>query len=416
DIAITGIGMRLPGGIESLPEFWKILIDGDDMIQEFPKQRKHDFLRCIDANKADMYSKLETFKGSFLDDIDKFDHQFFKIVPGEAKFMSPEQRLFLQVSTEALTEARDINLVKGSKIGVFVSNSEIGYGELDLPSDAVGISGLMSGMVATRVAYQWDLKGPTMLVDTACSSSLMALKLASESIKKGECEGALVGGANLIMYPARKGVHGDTGILSPDFHCNAFDKDASGTAVGEGVICLYIEPLQDALLKDKHIYGVLKGVASNSVGHGNGITAPTATSQQSVIKAALNTTELKPSDLSYIEAHGTGTKLGDRIELSALSSIFHDKDSSNKVHLGATKTTFGHLDSAAGMIGVLKVLAINVFKNIPPMHLFRNPHPELKDSSLIIPKKQIPLNARIFNAGVSSFGLTGTNCHAIISQ
>ncbi|XP_050419403.2 polyketide synthase PksJ [Patella vulgata] len=419
DIAITGVGMRLPGDISSISELWKVLTHGEDLIREFPASRKDDALKCMNSTTSEALSACDTFQGSFLDSIDHFDSQFFKIPPGEAKYMSPEQRLFLQVATEALSEGRNIDKIKGSKVGVFVSNSEISYAELDLPDEAISISGLMPGMIATRVAYQFDLKGPTLLVDTACSSSLMALKLACESIQKGECDGALVGGANLVLYPARTGVFGETGILSPDFHCKAFDRDATGTAVGEGVMCIYVEPLKAATQKGKPIYGVLKGVASNSVGHGNGITAPTSASQKQVIESALKLSQMAPSDISFIEAHGTGTKLGDKIELSALSSVFSPKAGVRDIPIGAAKSIFGHLDSAAGMIGILKVLASMMFKKIPPTAHFKNPHSELVDSLLAVPAKTTvwPSNVnRSRAAGISSFGLTGTNCHAIISQ
>ena len=298
DIAVTGVGLRLPGGIMSLTQLWEVLEEGNDLIGDFPETRANDVLTCLSASTAKTFSNADTFKGAFLEQIDKFDNQFFKIPPGEAKFMSPEQRLFLQVATEALAEGNKLSKVKGAKIGVFVGSSEVGYSQLNHPDEAICVSGLMPGMIATRVAYQWDLKGPTMLVDTACSSSLMALKQACEFIKRNECEGALVGGINLVLYPAQTGIFGQRSILSPDFLCKAFDKNASGTAVGEGVLCLYVEPLSTALKDEKQVYGVIHSIASNSVGHGNGITAPTSTSQQKVIEKALNDAQVNPSDIT----------------------------------------------------------------------------------------------------------------------
>ena len=311
--------------------------------------------------------------------------------------------------------------MKGAKIGVFVGNSEIGYSQLNHPDEAICISGLMPGMIATRVAYQWDLKGPTMLVDTACSSSLVALKQACESIKRNECEGALVGGVNLVLYPARTGIFGQTSILSPDFCCKAFDKEASGTAVGEGILCLYVEPLSKALKEKKPVYGVLKSIAFNSVGHGNGITAPTATSQQKVIQEALNAAKVKPSDITFLECHGTGTVLGDRIEISALVSVFNDHEPHKfgGLPIGSIKSIFGHLDSAAGLLGLFKVLASLMTKQIAPTAHFKAPHPELVDSLLYVPSKTLPWEASESStriAGVSSFGLTGTNCHVIVAE
>ena len=414
DIAITGIGLRLPGGIMSLPQLWQALKEGDDIIRDFPKERISDFLKCLPLSSSNICSDTDTYQGAFLEAIDQFDCQFFKIAPNEANFMSPEQRLFLQVATEALAEGRDLSEVKGTKIGVFVGQCDIKYAELNHPDEAICIAGMMPGMVATRVAYQWDLKGPSMLVDTACSSSLMALKQACESMRNGECEGALVGGVNLVLYPARKGVFGKASILSPDFHCRPFDKDASGTAVGEGILCIYAQPLQDALKQRKHIYGIVKNIASNNVGHGNGITAPSSVSQQNVIKEALNGANVNSSDVSFVECHGTGTVLGDRIELSALTSIFN-----HALPIGSTKSMFGHLDSAAGLLGLFKVLASLMAKQIPPTLHFKTPHPELEKTLIYVPSTAVNWNTNNTGkriAGLSSFGLTGTNCHAIITE
>ncbi|XP_031561672.1 uncharacterized protein LOC116297562 [Actinia tenebrosa] len=419
EIAITGIGLRLPPNITSLAEFWRILDKGEDLIQEFPEQRSKDVTDALDESSVRKIRRNGTFKGAFLERIEMFDSHFFKIAPGEAKYMSPEQRLFLQVATEALAEANGLSKSKGARIGVFVGSSEVGYTHLSHPDDAVCISGLLPGMIATRVAYQWDLKGPTMLIDTACSSSLVALKTACESIRNGECEGALVGGVSLVLYPSRCGVFGQTSILSEDFHCRAFDCDASGTAVGEGVMCLYVEPISKAIKEGKPIYGLIKGAASNSVGHGNGITAPTAVSQQMVIQDALTAAKVLPSDISFLEAHGTGTNLGDRIELSALSAVFSGENTIAKLPIGSVKSIFGHLDSAAGMIGVFKILASFMAKKIGPNANFNTPNCELENSTMYVPSKSVAWEIKDSNgriAGISSFGLTGTNCHVIIQE
>lgn len=245
------------------------------------------------------------------------------------------------------------------------------------------------------------------------------MKQACESIRRNECEGALVGGVSLVLFPARTGVFGQSSILSPDFQCKPFDKDANGTAVGEGILCLYVEPLSKALMEQKPVYAVIKGIASNSVGHSNGITAPTSTSQQKVIQAALNASNVKPSEITFIESHGTGTKLGDRIELSALAAIFNKEQSVFNLPIGSVKSIFGHLDSAAGLLGVFKVLASLMTKQIAPTAHFTKPHNELINSSLYVPAETVPWkgngsDTRI--AGVSSFGLTGTNCHAVLSE
>ena len=410
DIAITGVGLRLPGGIMSLPQLWKALTEGDDIIRDFPKHRIDDYFNCL-SSLSSTYMGTDVYQGAFLETIDQFDCDFFKIAPNEANIMSPEQRLFLQVATEALSEGRNLSEIKGAKIGVFVGHCDVKYAELNHSDEAICKAGMMPGMIATRVAYQWDLKGPTVLVDTACSSSLMALKQACELIRNDECEGALVGGINLVLYPARKG---NTSILSPDFHCKPFDKDASGTAVGEGVLCIYAQPLHSAIKEGRHIYGIIKSIASNNVGHGNGITAPSSVSQQSVIKEAMNSACVRPLDISFIECHGTGTVLGDRIELSALKSIFN-----HNLPIGSTKSMFGHLDSAAGLLGLFKLLASLMAKQIPPTLHIKNPQDELQNSLIYVPSTVINWNKSSSDeriAGLSSFGLTGTNCHAIIAE
>ena len=414
DIAITGIGLRLPGGIMSLPQLWQALKEGDNIIRDFSKERISDFLNCLPLSSSSICSDTDTYQGAFLEAIDQFDCQFFKIAPNEANFMSPEQRLFLQVATEALAEGRDLSEVKGAKIGVFVGQCDVKYAELNHPDEAICKAGMIPGMVATRVAYQWDLKGPSMLVDTACSSSLMALKQACESMRNGECEGALVGGVNLVLYPARKRVFGKGGILSSDFHCRPFDNNASGNAVGEGILCIYAQPLQNALKERKHIYGIVKNIASNNVGHGSGITISSSISQQSVIKEALNGANVSPSDISFVECHGTGTVHGDKIELSAITSIFN-----HALPIGSIKSMFGHLDSAAGLLGLFKVLASLMAKQIPPTLHFKTPHPELQNTLIYVPSTTINWNTNNTGkriAGLSSFGLTGTNCHAIIAE
>lgn len=415
DIAITGIGLRLPGGIVSLPQLWNVLEKGDDLIGDFPKDRVADVLSCLSPSASQVYSRANTYQGAFLECINLFDDQFFEIPPDEAKFMSPEQRLFLQVATEALAESQGLSKVKGAKIGVFVGYSEVGYSHLNHPDKAICVSGLTPGMIATRVAYQWDLKGPTMLTDTACSSSLVALKQACESIKTNECEGALVGGVSLILYPSRAGVYVQTNILSPSFHCRAFDKDADGTVRGEGVLCIYVEKVSKALSEEKPIYAVIKGIASNSVGHGNSITSPSSSSEAKVIQEALNTAQVRPSDVTFIEGHGTGTQLGDRIELAALGAVFNEAHKTEPLPIGSAKSVLGHLDSAAGLLGVFKVLASLMTKQISPTAHFKSPHPELS-SSLTIPAESIPWKAPVRVAGVSAFGLTGTNCHVVLAE
>ncbi|KAH3845662.1 hypothetical protein DPMN_087944 [Dreissena polymorpha] len=418
DIAICGVGLRLPNGTCSITEFWDLIENKKHLLSSFPSQRKSDVLDCSDPVLSNTLREAEEFKGAFLADIDKFDNEAFSISSTESQSMAPEQRIFLEVASETLAQGTDISKINGSNIGVFLSQTEIGYARLNHNGEATAISGLMPGMIATRVAYHYNLKGPTMLVDTACSSGISALKAACSSIETGECDAALVGGMNIVLYPSRTGVHGDNGILSPDFVCRPFDKNANGTSVGEGVICFYVEPLQRALEQNKHIYGVIKSICTNSVGKGNGITAPTALSQEAVIRSALDKASISPNDVSFIEAHGTGTVLGDSIELTALSTVFSKHELKSKVPIGSVKGNLGHLDYAAGFASLLKIIAGFMFKTIPPSVNFKDPHKELLDSALYVPSKpELWRESKSLRyAGLSAFGLTGTNTHMILSD
>ena len=416
DIAITGVGLRLPGGITSLAELWEALNKGEYLFHELSDERKIDVQKCLPDNR---FQNMNRCHGAFLEKVDQFDHLFFHIPPGEAKYMLPEQRIFLQVATEALAEGTNIDKVKGARIGVFVGAPEqTGYAQLNHRNEPISVSGMMPGMIATRVAYQWDLKGPTMLIDTACSSSLMAMKYACDSIRSKECEGALVGGVNLklILSPSSSGLLGQHDDILFDFNQ---DPDAMGASVGEGVLSLYLEPLSTAMKREKSVYGIVKGTASNCVGRGNGITAPSATSQERVIKDALSAAKLKASDISFILAHGTGTKLGDQIELSALSSVFSTDQMKHTLPVGSTKSVFGHVDSLSGILGVFKVLVSLLTKQIPATADFNTSCQDIVNSSLYIPRETIlwdlKQSARRYT-GVSSYGITGTNCHIIIAE
>ena len=412
DIAITGVGLRLPGGISSLAELWEALDKGEYLFQELSDLRKTDVLNCLPTKK---FQNINGCRGAFLERIDQFDHHFFNIAPGEAKCMLPEQRIFLEVATEALAEGRNIDKVKGSKIGVFVgAPDQTGYAELNHPKQPVSVAGLMPGMIATRVAYQWDLKGPTMLIDTACSSSLMAMKCACDSIRNKECEGAIVGGVNLqiIFSPSSSGVLSQNSLFE-------FGEDPGASVIGEGILGLFLEPLSTALKEGKIVYGIVKGAVSNCVGRGNGITAPSAISQERVIKDALSSARLKASDISFMLAHGTGSRLGDQIELSALSSVFLSDHGNHTLPIGSTKSVFGHVDSLSGILGVFKVLVSLLTKHIPATADFNTPHHEFTNSPLYIPRETIPWDLKLSlrrYAGVNSSGMTGTNCHVILAE
>eukprot|EP01113_Clastostelium_recurvatum_P050190 TRINITY_DN9446_c0_g1_i2.p1 TRINITY_DN9446_c0_g1~~TRINITY_DN9446_c0_g1_i2.p1 ORF type:complete len:5053 (-),score=624.11 TRINITY_DN9446_c0_g1_i2:50-15208(-) len=418
EVAIVGVGMRLPGAIASMHQLWAALGSKHDLFKEFPDQRGLDVLDHAPAQLRDEIHRSGTFQGAFLNDIDLFDSGAFNIVESEANIMPPEQRMILMVAAEALVDASvSLKHAAGRNIGVFMGATDIGYSKLSLDrADPSNIPSELPSMVGTRVAYQFDLKGPCMTVETTCSSSAVALLSAVESVRAGKCEAAIVGGVSIVLYPSKVGVHGSSAIQSHDSRCRPFDQDSKGTAVGEGAICLVVKPVSAALRDGNSIYAVVKGGATNSVGRGASITAPTASSQVAVIRAAHQNAGVAASDVSYVETHGTGTLIGDQIELSALSTVFTEE-----VLLGVGKANFGHLDSAAGLLGVLKVLASLQYGTVPAHPTLRTPHSQLTTSRLTLPRtptswptSRNPRSPR--TAGVSSFGLSGTNCHIVLQE
>ncbi|RWS11076.1 non-ribosomal peptide synthetase-like protein [Dinothrombium tinctorium] len=412
-IAIVGLAFRLPEEVRSLSQLWPIFDQGMCQVREFSEERAADFISRLNHYDAEMIKNVPTFKGSFLKSIDKFDNEFFGITAAEAKHMCPEQRLWMEVATEALLDSGHLNEVYGKKVGVFVATSDIKYGKVDSCDEAISVIGQSNSFIPTRIAYQFDLKGPGIVINTTCSSGAVAIHDACESIKSGSCEAAIVGGMNILLYPAKEGIFGEkVGTQSPDFHCRVFDEKANGTVPGEGVIAFILEPLQKAIAKNRYVYGVIEGSALNSVGRGNGITAPSISSQREVIQSALNAALLSASDVKVIESHGTGTQIGDSIEIEALKQVFGEN--SNPIFLGATKSSFGHLDGAAGLLGVLKLLSIFMFKEVPQAVNFTEPNETLNDSNIIVPKKKVQLKTTNFISGVSAFGLSGTNAHVIL--
>ncbi|RWS06170.1 hypothetical protein B4U79_07780, partial [Dinothrombium tinctorium] len=412
EIAIVGVAFRLPKDARSFVDLWAILNAEKSLIDDFPHEREIDVLSRLDELNSHLYKDAKKFKGAFLSSIKKFDNQFFAIPAAEAKHMCPEQRLWMHVAIEALHDSGHINDLEGKNLGQFFAASHPEYEKVDSCNDAIAVVGKLGSMITRRVSYQYNLKGPAVNIDTACSSGLVAFHEACEAIKSGICDSAIVGGVSLYLYPSQIGTHSDKmGTISPDFCCRAFDEKANGTVAGEGVIAFVLEPLQKALENKKHIYGIVKGTAINSVGRSNGITAPSKSSQKEVIENALNAASLSPSEVNLIESHGTGTELGDLIEIEALKSVFNENP--NPVILGTSKPNFGHLNQAAG---VLKMLAIFMFKAIPRALHFDKPNKALIDSNIVVPTEEIQIESENFTAGISAFGLSGTNAHCILRK
>lgn len=406
-IAIVGIGCRFPGA-NNPAEFWKLLKEGKDAISRVEKRWQGDDW------------------GGFVEGVDLFDPQFFGITPRETERMDPQQRLLLEVSWEALENAGIApEKLAGSGTGVFIGISSSDYSQLQLhygaETDAYTGTGNAHSIVANRISYFLDLRGPSLAVDTACSSSLVAVHLACQSLQTGECDRAIVGGVNLMLSPELTDTFSLAGMMAVDGRCKTFDAAADGYVRGEGCGVVILKRLEDAVGDRDRILAVIKGSAINQDGRSNGLTAPNGLAQQAVIRQALANAGVAATDIDYIEAHGTGTKLGDPIEVNSLKSILlAESDRQEVVYLGSVKTNIGHLEAAAGIAGLIKtVLCLHNEAIAPNLHFQQlNPHIDLSETPISIPtalqswtRKEKP---RL--AGVSSFGFGGTNAHIILQE
>jgi acyl transferase domain-containing protein/SAM-dependent methyltransferase len=421
-IAIVGVGLRFPGGCQDLDALWQLLVNGLDAISEVPRERWE-----IDAYydpDPDTPGKMYARHGGFLDSIDQFDAAFFGISSREAKSMDPQQRLLLEVGWEALENAGQApNGLSKSLTGIFVAinNSDYFRYLFSFPQhiDAYAITGNTFSIAASRLSYLLNLKGPALAVDTACSSSLVAVHLAVRSLRSGECDLALVGGVNLMLTPEITINFCKSRMLSANGKCRTFDAEADGYVRGEGCAMVALKRLSDAKSNGDRILAVIRGSAINQDGRTSGITAPNGPSQEVVICAALKDGGVNPADVGYIEAHGTATPLGDPIEMHALGNVFgQGRRVDRPLAIGSVKTNFGHLEAAAGIAGLIKTALVVQKGIIPPhLHLDRiNPHIPLDQWPVTIPTKATPFPSysatRI--AGVSAFGLSGTNAHVIL--
>lgn len=425
-IAIIGASCRFPGGANGLENYWRLLESGVDGITEVPNER-WDVDALYDPDPA-AAGKVITRKGGFIDGVFDFDAERFRISPREALSMDPQQRIVLELAWTALEDAGiSPDSLEGSPTGVFLGIGLSDYGRRHFwssdPSriDAYGGTGTFSSIAAGRIAYSLGLTGPTLAVDTACSSSLVALHLACQSLRAAESSMALVAGVNLLLSPEPTIYFSRLQALSPDGHCKTFDASANGYARGEGAGVVILKPLDRARADGDPILAVIRGSAINQDGKSNGLTAPSAKAQRQVIKAALRAAQLEPEAIDYIEAHGTGTPLGDPIEVDALKSVFGARPTEGPpLHLGSVKTNFGHLEPAAGIAGLLKAVLVVKHRVVPPhLHLRQvNPRITLEGTSLVIPTDswRCPDQVRPLRAGISSFGLSGTNAHVIIES
>ncbi|MGB1249062.1 MAG: SDR family NAD(P)-dependent oxidoreductase [Candidatus Promineifilaceae bacterium] len=416
-IAIVGVGCRFPGGANSPAAFWQLLREGVDTISEIPKDR-WDIDDYFDPEKG-LVGKMYAREGGFLDDIDQFDPHFFNISPREAATMDPQQRLLLEVAWEALEQAGQLpSQLRNSQTGVFIGMMPAEYTLLTHYADKIDTytaTGTDNSMAAGRLAYILGAHGPALTLNTVCSSSLVAVHLAAQSLRRGECDLALAGGVNLILTPEQMIVLSRIQALSAQSRCRTFDAQADGMARGEGCGVVVLKRLSDALADGDSIWGVMRGSAVNHDGPSSGLTVPSELAQEALLSQALDNAQVRPDEVAYIEAHGTGTKLGDPIEVGALGTIFA-KQRQNPLWIGSVKTNLGHLEAAAGMAGLIKVLLSMRHGEIPPSLHFETPNPLIDWDRLPmqVPTSMIEWPAEQRIAGVSSFGLSGTNAHLII--
>ncbi|MBR8838432.1 MAG: SDR family NAD(P)-dependent oxidoreductase [Stigonema ocellatum SAG 48.90 = DSM 106950] len=423
-IAIIGMGCRFPGGANNPEAYWRLLHDGVDAITKIPSERWQ-----VDAYynpDPDVPGQMYTQYGGFLNEVDKFDPQFFGISPREAVSIDPQQRLLLEVSWEALENAGQApEHLNGSQTGVFVGLSMDDYSQLSFYSgdrtqiDAYNTLSILRSMAAGRLAYVLGLQGSTMQLDTACSSSLLTVHLACQSLRSGECDMALAGGVNLILSPEASIGLCKLKALAPDGRCKTFDAAADGYGRGEGCGIVVLKRLSDAIANGDNIQALIRGSAYNHDGSSNGLTAPNGSAQEALIRKALENANVEPSQIQYVETHGTGTSLGDPIEVLALGAVLgQGRREGDRLAIGSVKTQLGHLESAAGVAGLMKVVLSLQHAEIPPHLHFTQPNPYIPWDKLpvVVPTKPTPWpsteGCRL--AGVSSFGMSGTNVHLIL--
>ncbi|HWU89452.1 MAG TPA: beta-ketoacyl synthase N-terminal-like domain-containing protein, partial [Kofleriaceae bacterium] len=423
-IAIVGIGCRFPGATG--PEaFWRLLRDGVDAITEVPADR-WDIDAYFDADLRTP-GKMTTRWGGFLERIDGFDAAFFGISPREALEMDPQQRLMLQVAWEALEDAgQPPSDLRGSRTGVFFGALWNDYAALRQRGDARYITthtatGAHYSIIANRLSYVLGLQGPSLTVDTACSASLVAVHLACQSLRAGESALALAGGVTLIAAPESTIAMSKLGAMAPDGRSRAFDAAASGYVRGEGAGVIVLKRLSSAIAAGDRIYAVIRGSAVNNDGYSNGLTAPNPEAQERMLRDAYRRTGFAPSEVQYVEAHGTGTPLGDPIEARALGAVLGAGRAPDRpLRIGSVKTNIGHLEAAAGIAGLIKILLAMQHGELPASLHFHEPNPHIPFDEL---RLQVQRERGAWRpegaprrAGVSSFGFGGTNCHVVLED
>ncbi len=425
-IAITGLACRYPGGANNPESFWKLMLDRKDAITEIPPDRWNidKFYHPDQAHMARTHSKW----GGFIDGIDKFDPQFFGMTEREAHYIDPQHRLLLEASWEAIDNGGHVlDVMRQHNPGVFVGISTFDYAILqgvpegNYNGSPYTATGTATSIAANRISYSLDFKGPSLSVDTACSSSLMALHLAFQSLQRGDCGMALVGGVNCLVLPLNFIAFSNLAALSPDGRCKTFDASANGFVRSEGVGVVVLRPLEDAIADGDRIYGVLLNTGANQDGKTPGLAYPNVNSQMSIISNTCRRAGVDPRSIRYVEAHGTGTVAGDAVEASALGqSAGEGRAPGNELIVGSVKTNIGHLEAGAGLASLIKCALIMKNGLIPPNIHFINPSPSIAFDKLHL---RVPTDPEPFAVegkrtgqliGINSFGFGGANAFALL--
>ena len=435
-IAIIGMSGVMPQS-EDMITFWKHLENGDNLVMEIPEDR-WDWKAYYGDPQTEV-NKTDVRWGGFMKQVDRFDAPFFNISPREAELMDPQQRIFLETAWKCIEDAGyKPSDLSGTKTGLFVGMANSGYRELlnqhGVAIDAYMATGTAASIITNRISYLLNLHGPSEPIDTACSSSLVAIHRAITAIRNHECEKAIVGGVNVILTPVNYIYLTKAGMLSPDSRCKTFDRRADGFVRGEGAAALLLKPLHRAIADRDHIYGIVRGTAVNHGGRANSLTAPNTAAQADLLITAYENADVDPTTVGYIEAHGTGTELGDPVEIDGLKKAFTElyrrqsKPAPEKPHcgLGSVKTNIGHLEAAAGIAGLIKTVLSMKYGKLPRTLHFEeiNPYIQLEGTPFYIVDKTVPWetlkneHGKQFprRAGVSSFGFGGANAHVVIEE
>ena len=423
-IAIVGMGCRFPGEADSPEAFWQLLREGVDTISEVPQER-WDKDKYYNPDPS-IPGTIATREGGFLESVDGFDSEFFNISAREAASMDPQQRLLLEVSWSALEDAALVPQVSDNSTGVFVGIYMHDYSRvMSEAGDATDIDAFCAmgnslSVAAGRLSYILGLKGPSMAIDTSCSSSLVSIHLACQSLRLGECDAALAGGVCLNLAPDTSIALSRTQMLNPDGRCKTFDASANGFAKGEGCGIIVLKRMSDAERDGDNILALIRGSAVNHNGRSSSLIAPNGLAQQAVIRKALANGGVKPEDIDYVEVQGTGTSVGESIEVGALSAVYgQNRPADRPLAIASVKTNIGHTEAASGVASLLKVVLALQNQQIPPhLHLKQpNPHIDWKEIPLSVPTELMPWEKEEPRlAGINAFGFSGTNAHLVLEE